>query len=147
MKISVYLHKYIVDVLKTFGKLSDVINRILEEGDEGKFDICNKPPCEPREGASRYDVDITNEAYLSMFKMYGAKSKSISIRRLLYWFVDYEVYVDLGWEQVNEYIDENQARVNKIIDNIINDLNRLEMYLKNEGNITHAKDLLLELKR
>ena len=40
MRVSVYLHRYISDVLKTFGELNDVINRILEACEDGSIDVC-----------------------------------------------------------------------------------------------------------
>ena len=88
MILSVYLHKDRADVLRTFGSLDEVVDRILSACDEGEFDIENKPECEPREGASRYNIKITNESYIDMLKNFGVKCKRISLRRLLYWFVD-----------------------------------------------------------
>ena len=56
---SIYLHKYIVDTLSLFGDLSVVINRILQEGADGKIDILDRPPCMNRDGAGRYNITIT----------------------------------------------------------------------------------------
>lgn len=128
MKLSIYLHKDRVDILRTFGdNLSDVINKILDESDNGAFDIEDKPECESRAGACRYDIRITNENYVNMLKSFGVKSKRISLRRLVYWFVDNEIYNDIGWEATNTYLDTDSIRFNKKLDNIISDLTSLSI--------------------
>jgi hypothetical protein len=45
----------------------------------------------------------------------GAKSSRISLRRLLYWFVEEEVYELIGWEMTEEYRDPNENRILKKI--------------------------------
>ena len=127
MILSQYLHSDIVNVLLTFGDLDDVVNRILDASDEGYFDIANKPQCRNREGCSRYDIRITNENYLRMLKTMGVKNKSISLRRLIYWFVDNEVYNEIGWEPVRDYLDKNDKRINKVIDEILQKIDKLEV--------------------
>ena len=76
MKQSIYLHREIVDTLRCFGELDEVINKILEEASVGKFDVMDKPPCPDRSGAGRYDVDIV----LSI----GSRSEEDTIARHLY---------------------------------------------------------------
>lgn len=125
MKLSVYLHSDRVDVLKTFGNLNDVVDRILKAYDEGFIDIEDRPVCEPRDGAGRYDIEIYNENYLQMLQLYGVKSKRISLRRILYWFVDNEIYNDLGWEPINDYIDKVDAKINKQVERVISELDKL----------------------
>ena len=66
MKQSIYLHKQIVDVLRCYGDLEEVINKILQEAANGKFDVMNKPPCPDRTGAGRYDIDIKEPNYLEL---------------------------------------------------------------------------------
>lgn len=147
MTLSVYLHKDRVDVLKMFGNLNDVVNKILDEYDNGKIDIENKPECESRIGASRYNINIRNENYVDMLMSYGIKSKQISLRRLLYWFVDNEIYNELEWEPVNDYIDSNDERINKKIDKIVGEIDALMFIVNDDGTLAHAKDLLLSYKR
>ena len=149
MKQSVYLHNYVTDVLLTFGDLNDVINKILDASDEGHFDITDKPSCESREGASRYNVNITNQTFIQMIKMYGEKNKSLSLRRLLYWFVDNEIYNDLGWEPIRDYIDKDDKIFNCILDDLLSTLDKLWFKCKEreEGVVTNVKDLLNELRR
>jgi hypothetical protein len=42
------------------------------------------------------------------------------LRRLLYWFVDNEVYSELGWELVNTPIDENAIKSYKTFTDLKN---------------------------
>ena len=141
MKISIYLHSYITDVIKTFGTIEEVVNRILDVADEGLIEIEDRPACEPREGASRYDVEVTSENYLQLLQVYGIKSKRISLRRLLYWFVENEVYNDLGWEPVNDYIDKVDATINKKIDKIVSDIDNLIMFMCHSAKFTNTSIL------
>lgn len=141
MKISIYLHNYITDVIKTFGTIEEVVNRILDAADEGLIELEDRPVCEPREGASRYDVEVTNENYLQLLQVYGVKSKRISLRRLIYWFIDNEVYNDLGWEPVNEYIDKIDAAINKKIDKIVSDIDNLIMFMYHSAKCTDTSIL------
>lgn len=136
MIISIYLHKEIANTLKTFGDLEEVINKILICGAEGSFDITDKPNCVSREGARRYEINITEPEYLELLKTFPINSSRISLRRLLYWFVENEVYVDLNWTPVNNYINEGKLALNKIIKNAETQLlkldKRLQYDLKNE---------------
>ena len=149
MKQSVYLHDYVTDVLLTFGDLNEVINKILDASDEGHFDVTDKPECESRETAKRYNVQIQNQTYISMLKSLGERNKSISLRRLLYWFVDNEIYNDLGWEPIRDYVDKEKMQFNKQLDVTLSALDKLWFICKNddEGIITHAKDLIMTLRR
>lgn len=153
MKISLYLHRDRADVLSTFGNLSDVINRILDAADEGLIDIEDRPACEPRDGAARFDVEITNDNYLQLLQAYGIKSKRISLRRIVYWFVDNEVYNDLGWEPTNDYVDSFNKRLNKLVNNVISELMKLKIFcsgnymVDNLENVYEIEKLLEDCKR
>lgn len=127
MNVSIYLHKPIVNLLRCFGDLSDVINKILDAGDQGMFDIMDKPSCESREGASRYTVNITNTTYLSLLNEYSVNSPRISLRRLIYWFVENEMYIELDWSMSNEYVDDFKNKFNKKLTDAINSFQSLKI--------------------
>ena len=146
MKLSLYLHSYITDVLLTYGTLDETINKILDAADEGYFEIENKPSCENRDGANRYNVTVKNDTYLSMLKIYGVKSKAISLRRLVYWFVENEIYNEVGWEPINDYTNRDNAKWNKQLDKVLNELDKL-IVLDNDGTISHAYDLIYNCRR
>lgn len=148
MEISVYLHNDIIDTLKMYGDLDDVINLILDAASEGKLEIENKPVCREREGARRLNVNITNQDYLQLLETYGNRSNTISLRRLLYWFVENEIYNDLEWEPLRDYVDFNENKRRKQIDKCVNSLQKL-MYLVSKSEtdtITHCIDLLQSLR-
>ena len=152
MILSLYLHNDVTDVLKMYGNLNDVINKILDESSAGSFDVQNKPPCRNRDGASRYNVDVKNEDYLSMLESFGIKSKQISLRRLIYWFVENEIYYDLGWEPVRDYIDKNDECINRYVVRIKNEMQKLRLYMFKIGSnkmdiLTHAEDLISSLNK
>lgn len=129
MRQSIYLHRQVKDVLNCFGSLTDVINRILQEGANGRIDIMDKPPAPPRDGAARYDVIITDPNYLELIEQFTPFSPRISLRRLLYWFVENEVYNDLGWEQDASYADSKRKMCYKKIENALSELERAKQYV------------------
>lgn len=113
MKVSVYLHSYVVDTLRMYGKLDDVINAMLDEADNGMFDVTDKPNCESRDGASRYMIDVTNENYLLLMQSYPPNSSKISLRRLIYWFVENEIYEECGWTTNNVLKRKENNKIHK----------------------------------
>ena len=114
MLMSVYLHDEIASVLKCYGNLSDVVNKVLDAASAGAFDFEDKPEAPNRSGARRYDIDITNEDYIELHRMYR-NSPKISLRRLLYWFVENEMYEILEWQVVNPYDSAVLAKRRKLI--------------------------------
>lgn len=152
MKQSIYLHDYVISTLVMFGNLSDVINDVLRAVEQGDLPIEDLPECENRQGAKRCNVDVTNEYYLSIAEIYGVKSKRISLRRLLYYFVDNELYNELGWEPLHDYIDGYQSKINKCVDKILAEMTRLKIILAKNvddrlSDVVHACDLINSCKR
>ena len=129
MKISIYLHKPIADLLKEFGNLSFVVNKILERVEDGTLELENKPAAPDRYGASRYNIDITNEYYLSLIATYSVNSPKISLRRLLYWFVENEIYEELDWK-IKEF-----GSCYELTSNIVKDLNKLLTLISDDKKI------------
>lgn len=123
MRLTVRLHEDYYNVLRIFGELSDVVNSVLNHCTAGSITCMDKPKAPPIAGTNRYEVDIINEDYLNLLQTYGARSSHISLRRLLYWFVDMEMYNELNF-QVNKHgitdalkatNDRAQVLLNKII--------------------------------
>ena len=130
MNMSIYLHPYIVDTLKMFGNLSDVINRIINDMGEERGYI-DYPQCTSRDGASRYEINVTNEDYLSMYNKYGPQSPRASLRRMIYYFVDNEIYSELGWEQINEYNDRDTEYLKRRLNDMETSANKIKLRLIN----------------
>lgn len=88
MRVSVYIHQSILDELSCYGELDDVVDKILTLGENGVIDLENKPPCRPRTDAKRVTIDIHNAYYITLVRSYPRNSSLVSLRRLLYWFVE-----------------------------------------------------------
>lgn len=144
MKVSIYLHKPIVETLLCYGSLEDVTNRILDACESGEIDIMDRPKVPPRDGAGRYDVDIRSDYYMELLDTFSPTSPRISLRRLLYWFVENEMYDVLGWEPTYEYIDNEKRRILKMIQDVNGKLTRFKRYL-NEGELIWANIVLENL--
>lgn len=132
MTVTVYLHDYIAETLSMYGYLDDVVNKILDESENGAFEIENKPECAPRDGASRYDINIKNESYIDLLMTFGTRSSRVSLRRLLYWFVDNEVYLDCGWETKYDYVSKKDKKYNDYLDDVISKLYKMNMIHKTD---------------
>lgn len=147
MRVSVYIHEEIRAILCCYGELDDVINKILDAASAGEFDLMDKPNIGVREGARRFDVDVHNEEYLELMRTYPPNSSKISLRRIIYWFVENEMYELLGWEPVNEYRDRSDVKREKLIKRIRQDLESLltvidaDNYDKIESILQIIKDL------
>ena len=116
MLMSIYLSDEIADVLKCFGELSEVTNRILKAGSDGVIDIMHKPKIPDKKGGQYYKIIIEDPDYLELLDTFGPKSSVISIRRLLYWFVENGIYEELEWEPKETYESKS---VNKNYDAIV----------------------------
>ena len=125
MKFSIYLHKPIADTLKCYGDLSEITNKILSLGEQGLIILTDKPNVPDRQGATRYDIEVTNESYLSLVKSYPINSCRVSLRRLLYWFVENELYNEFGWKIVNSYVDTDKLKQVKKVDKCLELIERL----------------------
>lgn len=126
MLMSVYLHPPIANLLRCFGDLDTVVNKILQEGEAGNIQLENLEPCQDRVGASRYDINITNEYYLALLDTYPQNSAKISLRRILYSFVENEIYEELGWSATHEYIDTKRKKLRNKIIRIKSDVSKLQ---------------------
>lgn len=144
MIFSVYLHSPIAETLKCYGDLSEVTNKILEYAEQGSFDIVDMPKCPDRNGASRYDINVTSEYYISLVESFPPNSPRISLRRLLYWFVEQEMYNALEWVPTFPYISKEKSNILKKIGGIESDLHKLLLKL-NEEEHQYCRNVILKL--
>lgn len=131
MIVNVYLERRVRDVLKCYGNLNDVTNNILQLGAEGIINVMDKPTAPPKKDGQQYAIDVTEENYIGLMAIYGPKSSRISLRRLLYWFVDNEIYNEIGWEGVESYTDSDTDKSIQLIGDIKVLLYRLERKISN----------------
>lgn len=88
MKMSVYLSDTIIAELTAYGPLDEVVDSILQLGADGQIDLEQRPPCKHRGKDRRVEIEITNLYYLDLLEQYPPNSTYISLRRILYWFVE-----------------------------------------------------------
>lgn len=122
---TIYLHNYIVDILQCFGDLDIVVNKILEAGEQGVFDLESCPKAPDRNHCKQYDIDITNESYLQLLAMRGNSSSTLSLRRIIYYFVDNEMYTQLDWQQTTIFIPQSHILFKKQLSRLLTCYNRL----------------------
>ena len=129
MTINIHLHKEIADSLRCFGDLSTVVNRILQAGADGLIDIMDKDACPDKEGCEHCRIEITEPNYLELYAIYGPKNRRISLRRLLYWFVENEIYEELGWQTINtKIVDKREILFEKKLNAAVTELTRAKSY-------------------
>lgn len=131
MIINVYLDHRIRDMLKCYGSLNDVTNKILELGAEGVISVMDKPTPPPKKDGQQYAINVIEENYIGLVNIYGVKSSRISLRRLLYWFVDNEIFNEVGWEGEQNYVDTDTDKAVQTIGDIKVLLYRLEKRIFN----------------
>ena len=76
---------------------------------------------------------------------YPVNSPKLSIRRILYWFVDFGVYEDLGWKPVNRYEDKELKRLIKHIDTARSSLKRVGIAKKGDKKVERELIVIDEL--
>lgn len=148
MLISVYLHDEIASILKCYGTIDEVVNRVLDEASSGAFDFEDKPSAPDRSGARRYDVDVKNNDYLEVYRM-CPNSHKISLRRLLYWFVENEMYDMLGWEATHPYTSKSTEKCKRLIEKARQSLEALCTVITGDDyNLAiQSKNLIEELEK
>lgn len=123
MVVTVRLHEDYYNMLRAFGELNDVVNTILNHCSAGDISCMDKPQAPSLVGTARYEIDITNEDYVKLLKTYGQRSQRISLRRLLYWFVDMEVYNELSFVVNKRSLEDirmaSNDRTRKLLEKII----------------------------
>jgi hypothetical protein len=119
---SIYLHEEIINALKCFGELDDVVNRaIVSCTDDGSAyqEVLNPAP--PRDDAKRV---VINLPYDTVSRIVGFK-----LRPFLYWFIEQEKYQDLAW-QVDETNRKNvENKIKNQIRKTLSEMSKLNNML------------------
>lgn len=119
-KIDVRLHEDYYNVLTQFGTLDQVVDKAINAIEAGSIDLDVIPSCPPLTGTHKYIVTVDNLFYDDLVQIYGSHSNHISMRRILYYIVDSELYNALRWEPVRNISPTD--RRNKRIDNLLYEL-------------------------
>lgn len=119
-KIDVRLHEDYYNVLTQFGTLDQVVDKAINAIEAGSIDLDVIPSCPPLTGTHKYIVTVDNLFYDDLVQIYGSHSNHISMRRILYYIVDSELYNSLRWEPVRNISPTD--RRSKRIDNLLYEL-------------------------
>jgi hypothetical protein len=105
-----------------------------------------KPSAPEKKGGRYHQINIREPDYISLLETYGVKSSRISLRRLLYWFVENEIYDELGWEPVEEFTDCKKTKAYESISELKQALYKCKEYLsdtpENDRIVKEFKNLL-----
>lgn len=137
MRVSVYLHQSILDELACYGELDEVVDRILTLGEQGVIDLENRPPCRPRTDAKRVTVDVHNTYYITLVRSYPRNSSLISLRRILYWFVENDMCTLLSTVTVTD--EELYNRIYEQLLDIVQEMIALQQTMANAYSRSNSK--------
>lgn len=123
------------NILTVFGSIEDVIYKALELCENGEIDLENLPQTANFVNTENKTVSviITNSYYENLRNMYGATSPKVSLRKLLCYIVENEIYFDYHWEVVQVYDNETRNKINSYKYDITNKANKLVKLLKDEA--------------
>lgn len=137
MRVSIYLHQSILDELACYGELDEVVDRILTLGERGVIDLENRPPCRPRTDAKRVTVDVHNTYYITLVRSYPRNSSLISLRRILYWFVENDMCTLLSTVTVTD--EELYNRIYEQLLDIVQEMIALQQTMANAYSRSNSK--------
>lgn len=147
MIFHIYLHNYVTDTLEMFGDLNNVINDIVDEAVKGTIPMESLPPAPTRshDNCRQYMIDVTNTEYLQLVSDKGYKNKTVSLRRILYYFVDNELYNELGWSQKHDYEQQEVTKYQLAFAKAVTAVSKLYKLCNNTQKQTLLK-VLAELR-
>ena len=144
MTVSVYLHDEIYNVLRCFGSLSDVANKILRESLNSGL-LKNGVPYAPnREGAKRYNIDIT-DMYFIRAMTDPERAHKYNIRGILYAFVENEWYNIFGWAIETQFKGKRYDALRKAISNIQTNIEQAQRLCWNPETAKQLTHILEEV--
>jgi len=147
MRTEVYLHLQVVEVLRCFGELSDVVNDILQAGADGIISLMDLPAAPPRDGSGRYPVTIRQQDYLDLLDIYGYNNPRVSLRRILYTFVEEQQYELLGWKMREDFVPRDTRLMIKHLTDAQDSIGRAISYCKSESLYDDLKDIKIRLRQ
>lgn len=118
---NVYLHKYVRDILSQFGDVNAVVNHIVDEAMAGRINLYGLDKAPPRSSGDmcQYTFTIINDQYNELVDAHGPRSSLVSLRRIIYTFVDNEMYDELGWNTIHQpNVDAYTAALTRLADTV-----------------------------
>lgn len=123
------------NILTVFGSIEDVIYKALDLCESGEIDLENLPQTADFANveSKRVSVIITHRYYENLREIYGTTSPRVSLRKLLCYIVENEIYYEYHWEVVQVYDKETRNKINSYKYDIITKSNKLTKLLKDEA--------------
>lgn len=129
IEVALYLHEYVYDSLTSFGPLEHIVNKVIQAGTDGLIPLENLPATPPRSchTCRQVHVCVDNPVYEELIATHGARSPRVSLRRILYDFVDNERWTELGWKGRSQdfAITSAQSRYAHLLRRLVSSLNNV----------------------
>lgn len=147
MLMNVVLDNGTVSLMRYFGDLSDVANRILAHGAKGEIPLMDLPQAQSvSSDCKQYKLNITDSNYLELCDTFGIRSQRVSLRRIICWFMDNEKYVDFQWEPCVDVKSNEHQQVIALINDIDTKLYKLYKLIKADS-ILELKSVIDKIKK
>ena len=114
MTVRIVLPKETIKILKMFGDISTVTNEILTLAERNEIDIFGLESMSKAEQTSKVTIHIHNQWYIDIVK--DDSSRYFSLSKALRYFVDNEIYAELGWKITSNLQEEQLATIKDAID-------------------------------
>ena len=111
----VTINRQTLAILKAFGDIDISTDKILDYIYCNNIDLSTLPKT-PIVDPVKTTINVTNAPYIALVEMMGARCNTISLARIIEWFIGNEMYIQLGWTMVSEpaTIRENAKQIDKI---------------------------------
>lgn len=111
----VTINRQTLAILRAFGDIDTNTDKILDYIYCNNIDLSTLPKT-PIVDPVKTTINVTNAPYIALVEMMGARCNTISLARIIEWFIGNEMYVQLGWTMVSEpaTIRENAKQIDKI---------------------------------
>lgn len=139
MKINILLHQNYYDYLTMFGSLDDVTDIILARLGENAYGLPKL--IQTGDKCTHYVVNVTNEEYLDMVRIRGAKSSYCSLRRILYYAVDNNILEETV-PILSKTVTDNSARFAECVLKISKLCAKATSYVKTRTQAVMLNDII-----
>lgn len=144
IKATIIIPQEYYNILTVFGSMEDVVYKALELCENGEIDLENLPQTANFMGVEMKTVSvvISNNYYETLRTLYGATSPKVSLRKLLCYIVENEVYFDYHWEVVQVYDKDTRNKIDSYKYDIKTKLIKLTKLLKDEATKLKINDFI-----
>lgn len=138
-RMSLYLSNEIVDELRRYGTINEVVGDIVDAVAEGELPLGIAHEV-PRENGRVYHIIINNPEYESFVDSVGARNKHYSLRKLIYYVVDTGLLEEVAHRHNTAKEVSKYERADGYILNIAHECSKLRRL-----DLSEISDLLSQL--